>query len=528
MKNSVEVVVSQDEKEELDNSVYELSLDDLTTNFGAFAFESTKELKKKSFASLQLRARNAVRAFFKDSESHLLLLCGSSLIDNTGTLKRLMLEVGHQDVPVILDSSKSELFGKGEKKGLLSSGGIFIMPASLILDHDNWISKLDALLALGNLRLAFCGDACDCAQLQLIWPALENALHADTVLEFVSQGGDLLMGSLVADFCDSYNLKPFSKDAIELLCIYSCRQSGDRRYLGLSELKLRAICKEASGFAQGELVLKHDVLKALAADDFRANYLAESQLRDHRDRQILIATEGAVTGQINGLSVIETQGTSYEYGEPVRITATLRAGGEGDVIDIERKAELAGQIHAKAMMIINGFLTREFGYEQPLPVSASLVFEQSYSEIDGDSASLTGLCAVISAFANVPIRQDLAVTGAVDQFGDVQPVGGVNEKIEGFFRICRLRGLTGTQGVVIPHSCVNQLVLRPSVLNAMAKGLFHIYTVSHVKGAVKILTSIPWGQNDDENTVCGSICARLDELSMTHDHRPWWRFWEGL
>ena len=176
-------------------------------------------------------------------------------------------------------------------------------------------------------------------------------------------------------------------------------------------------------------------------------------------------------------------------------------------------------------MIINGYLTKQFGYEQPLPVSASLVFEQSYSEIDGDSASLTGLCAVISAFSDLPIRQDLAVTGAVDQFGDVQPVGGLNEKVEGFYRICRLHGLTGSQGVVIPKSCVEQLVLRPSVLNAIKRGMFHIYTVNHVKAAVKLLTSVPWGESDDESTIYGSICARLDELTMKSDHRPWWQFW---
>lgn len=507
------------------DNVYELELEDLLPDFGTFDFKTTLDLKPKSFAQLQLRARNAVRALLRDNESRVLLLCGSSCIDNLGTAQRLVSEVASFEVPIIYQSKKIELFGKDGNSGILGAGGIFILNAAIILNHPQWLFKLDELLSRGNLRLILCADACDASALQLLWPTVENALHADLVLEFVAQGGGYLMGSLVADFCKRYKLKPFDAKAIELLCTYSCRQSGDRRWIGLPELKLRSLCCEASVYAKNAIVGVRDVLKAIAADDFRANYLAESQLRDHRDRQILIATSGEVVGQINGLSVIETSGTSYEYGEPVRITATLRAGGEGDVIDIERKAELAGQIHAKAMMIINGYLTREFGYEQPLPLSASLVFEQSYSEIDGDSASLTGLCAVISAFANVPIRQDLAVTGAVDQFGDVQPVGGVNEKIEGFFRICRLNGLTGTQGVVIPKSCVSQLVLRPSVLNAVKKGLFHIYAVEHVKGAVKILTSIPWGQNDDENTVCGSICARLDELSLNRDHRPWWHFW---
>ncbi|MGN0902844.1 MAG: S16 family serine protease, partial [Succinivibrio sp.] len=201
------------------------------------------------------------------------------------------------------------------------------------------------------------------------------------------------------------------------------------------------------------------------------------------------------------------------------------AGGEGDIIDIERKAELAGQIHAKAMMIINGFISDEFGSQQPMPVSASLVFEQSYSEIDGDSASLTGLCAVISALSELPVRQDLAVTGAVDQFGDVQPVGGVNEKIEGFYRICRLNGLTGTQGVIIPYSCINQLVLRPSVINAVKNGKFHIYVVSHVTGAARLLMNTRWGEEDDDKSICGLVCSRLDELSAVKSVKPWWHLW---
>ena len=160
-----------------------------------------------------------------------------------------------------------------------------------------------------------------------------------------------------------------------------------------------------------------------------------------------------------------------------------------------------------------------------LPVSASLVFEQSYSEIDGDSASLTGLCAVISCLAGIPVRQDLAVTGAVDQFGDVQPVGGVNEKIEGFFRVCRLHGLTGTQGVIIPASCVQQLVLRPAVVRAVKAGRFHIYTVNHVTEAVKLLTTVDWGDASREGSVVNRIVNRLYEVAAGRDVTPWWKFW---
>lgn len=328
-------------------------------------------------------------------------------------------------------------------------------------------------------------------------------------------------------------LLPFTSEALTLLANYCCRLSGDRRYLGLPECNLQTLIFAANSYAHqahSDLVQRYHVLKALGAHDFRNNFLSESSLREHRDRQLLIATSGAVIGQINGLSVIETLGTSYEFGEPVRITATLRAGGEGDVIDIERKAELAGQIHAKAMMIINGFLTKEFGAEQPLPVSASLVFEQSYSEVDGDSASLTGLCAVISVLAGVPIRQDLAVTGAVDQFGDVQAVGGVNEKIEGFYRVCRLHGFTGTQGVVIPRSCVQQLVLRPAVVKAVADGKFHIFTVDHVTEAVKLLTSVDWGDSNTVGTIRYRIGERLNNIVNNNNSEDSWleTLWQKL
>lgn len=434
---------------------------------------------------------------------------------------------------------------------------VVIMPCVHLIDHAKWLGMVDACLAQNDsLKLILVGDATDVAQLSMMWPTLENAISTDVVLEFPVIGALHTLGGLInyyrANDRDGEDLLPFSRDALALLAAYSCRISGDRRYIGLTELSLKSIIYEANRFAlrhlrdisrkcigkpvvqggdvaaevqQEAYVSRYHVLKALGAIDFRNNFLAESGLREHRDRQLLIATQGAVVGQINGLSVIETLGTSYEYGEPVRITATLRAGGEGDVIDIERKAELAGQIHAKAMMIINGFLTKEFGSEQPLPVSASLVFEQSYSEVDGDSASLTGLCAVISVLAGIPIRQDLAVTGAVDQFGDVQAVGGVNEKIEGFYRVCRLHGLTGTQGVIIPSSCVNQLVLRPAVVKAVAEGKFHIFTVSHVTEAVKMLTTVDWGNSETENTVCYRICERLNNV-IAGAHEPTW--WEDL
>lgn len=509
-------------------------------------FELSSEIKPRSFASLQMRAKSAMRALFAHENEHLLVLCVSSSVDAISTTEDLVREVSGLDPTIAYAPTKFELFGSDQEPGIVTRSGeedaeavVVVMPCSHLNDHPKWLGMLDACLAQNTmLKLVLCGDATDIATLSMMWPTLDNGLHADVVLEFSASNALEIIAGLISYYQKSNPaLLPFDFGAVVLLACYCCRLSGDRRYIGLTELKLKSLIFEASqraldgskripqaqeGSGEGLCVTRNHVLWALCADDFRNNYLAESVLRDHRDRQLLIATSGAVIGQINGLSVVETIGTSYEYGEPVRITATARAGGEGDVIDIERKAELAGQIHAKAMMIINGFLTKEFGSEQPLPVSASLVFEQSYSEVDGDSASLTGLCAVISALAQVPIRQDLAVTGAVDQFGDVQAVGGVNEKIEGFFRVCKLHGLNGTQGVIIPSSCVNQLVLRPAVVKAVEQGKFHIFTVSHVTEAVKLLTTLDWGDVETEGTVCERIATRLSSIIAGSHEMTWY------
>jgi Lon-like ATP-dependent protease len=227
-----------------------------------------------------------------------------------------------------------------------------------------------------------------------------------------------------------------------------------------------------------------------------------------------LQTDGEEIGQINGLSVIQVSGHPYDFGEPVRLTATVHLG-DGDVADIERKAELAGHIHAKAMMIIHGYLSNKFGAENPSPLSANLVFEQSYHEIDGDSASLTGLCALLSALARQPIYQHFAVTGAVDQFGNVQAVGGVNEKIEGFFRVCKIHGLNGKQGILLPGTNAQQLNLSDEVIAAVAAGQFHIHPVDHVEEAIELLTGCVAGEPDMPDTLFGRIQQRLDELNGT-------------
>ena len=295
------------------------------------------------------------------------------------------------------------------------------------------------------------------------------------------------------------NLLPFTEDAKRFLIREACRLAESQLEFVINEHCLLNVMREASGYArradQAEVTLK-EVQTANQANFFRLSSMVEESTSFYKNKQMLLQTDGQVTGQINGLSVVQTLGEDFEYGEPIRITATIHNGGDGDIADIEHKAELAGQIHTKAMMIINGFLTNTFGYNESIPVSANLVFEQSYSEIDGDSASLTGLCAILSAMAGKPIHQTFAVTGAVDQFGNVQPVGGVNKKIEGYYRICKIQGLNGRQGVIIPESNIQALTLDQEIIDAVKAGQFHVWAVKNVNDAIELLTGIPGGFPD--------------------------------
>jgi predicted ATP-dependent protease len=227
-----------------------------------------------------------------------------------------------------------------------------------------------------------------------------------------------------------------------------------------------------------------------------------------------VETAGAVTSQVNGLSVAQIGETAF--GWPSRITAQVRLG-RGDVIDIEREVELGGPIHSKGVLILSGFLGGRFGRRRPLTLQASLVFEQSYSGVEGDSASMAELCALLSAIADVPLSQSLAITGSVDQLGRSQAVGGVNEKIEGFYDLCAARGLTGQQGVVIPAANVRTLMLREDVLAAVRAGTFRIYGIESVDEAIELLSGIPAGLDEGDGayaagTVYGRVRDRLDRF----------------
>jgi predicted ATP-dependent protease len=307
-------------------------------------------------------------------------------------------------------------------------------------------------------------------------------------------------------------LLPFGREAVARLVEQGARLAEDGGKLSLHTRKLADLMREADFHARTTkvaVVTREHVEWAIAARERRFGRYAERVLESIVEGTTLISTDGARAGQINGLVVVELGGEFF--GHPVRITATARMG-DGEIIDIERETELGGAIHSKGVMILTAFLAARYARNHPLSVSASLVFEQSYAQVEGDSASLAELCALLSALAEVPIRQSLAITGSVNQFGEVQVVGGVNEKIEGFFDLCSLRGLDGSHGVVIPAASVRHLMLRDDVVEAARNGQFHVYTAATVDEAMSILTGLPAGVPNAKGVIPkGSINHKVAE-----------------
>lgn len=332
-------------------------------------------------------------------------------------------------------------------------------------------------------------------------------------------GNSELYARLVATAAKREGLKPFGADAVARIVEHAARVAGDAEKLTACTRHIADLLHEAEHMAVAAgraVVSRADVEGALAARRERTGRLRRS-VHEYIERGIhLIDVTGERVGQVNGLAVIDPG--DEMFGHPVRITATVRLG-EGDIVDIEREAELGGAIHSKGVMILSSFLGARFARNLPLSLGASLVFEQSYGPVEGDSASLAELCALLSALADAPIRQSIAMTGSVNQHGRVQAIGGVNEKIEGFFEVCRKRGLTGEQGVIIPESNVKHLMLNDEVIAACAEGKFRIWPVDHVDDAIELLTGVPAGTPDDRGIIAtGSInylvAVRLAEMSQ--------------
>ncbi len=293
------------------------------------------------------------------------------------------------------------------------------------------------------------------------------------------------------------------------------RMTGDSERISLKISLIADLIREADYWAQQSkaktIGAKH-VVKAVGEQIRRVDLVREKVHEQVTRDTIMIDTEGSAVGQINGLSVLQTG--AYAFGKPSRITARVRMGA-GKVVDIEREVDLGGALHSKGVLILSGFLAARYATDVPVSMAASLVFEQSYGGVDGDSASSTELYALLSALAEVPIRQGLAVTGSVNQSGEVQAIGGVNEKIEGYFDICRANGLTGDQGVLIPAANVVHLMLRDDVVAACKKGKFHIHAVRHIDEGIELLTGMPAGNRDEDGAFPEGCINRLVEDRLT-------------
>jgi len=318
--------------------------------------------------------------------------------------------------------------------------------------------------------------------------------------------------------CEEEGLKHFDRTAVAKVVEYSSRLVEDQEKLSTRFGTICDLIREANYWATRnghQYVTAEDVRQAIEERVYRSNRVEERIRELIEDGTILIDTEGEVVGQVNGISLV-TLG-DYTFGKPTRITARTFMGQKG-VVNIEREVEMSGRIHSKGVMILAGYLGGKYAQDVPLTLSASIGFEQLYEEVEGDSAASSELYALLSSLSGYPLKQGIAVTGSVNQRGEVQAVGGVTQKIEGFFDVCKIKGLTGEQGVIIPAKNVKNLMLREDVVEAVREGKFHIYAVETVDEGIEILTGVEAGERREdgtypEGTVNWAVQKRLLELA---------------
>jgi lon-related putative ATP-dependent protease len=471
-----------------------------------------------------------------------------------------------QGAPVVLEDNPTyqNLVGRAEhiaqmgmlvtdftliKPGALhrANGGYLVLDARKVLMAPYAWEGLKRALSSHSIRMESLGEMLSLISTVSLEPEpvpvdQKVVLIGDRILYYLLQYFDPDLGDLfkvVADFDEEVDrndatlleyarliatlgrqegLHPLDRAAVARVLEHSGRLAADAEKLSTHMQRVTDLLREADYWA-GEtgrtLITAVDVQRAIDAQVQRLDRVRSKVYEAIRRGTIRIETAGATVGQVNGLSVIQVG--DLAFGAPSRITATARLG-DGKVIDIEREVELGGAIHSKGVLILTHLLAQRFGRNQPLSFSASLTFEQSYGIVEGDSASVAEACALLSALADIPIRQSLAVTGSVDQRGEVQAIGGVNEKVEGFFDVCRDRGLDGRNGVIIPAANVKHLMLRQDVVEAAAAGQFHVYPVATLDDAVELLTGVPAGEPDvdglyPEDSVGGHVQARLAELT---------------
>lgn len=315
-----------------------------------------------------------------------------------------------------------------------------------------------------------------------------NGLHIEQYAKFISKR------------CREQGLKHFHKSAVARVVEFGSRLIEDKDRVSTKFIDISDIVSEASYWAGqngNKYVMAEDIDKALEHKEYRSRMIEDKVQKMIEEGIIMIDTDGAVTGQANALSIYSIG--DYSFGRPSRITCRT-AIGRGGIIDIQRETEMSGRIHSKGVMILSGYMMGRYAQDRPLMLSATIAFEQLYEEVEGDSASSTELYTLLSSLADLPIRQDVAITGSVNQRGDIQPIGGVNRKIEGFYEVCKAQGLTGKQGVIIPHQNVRHLMLKEEVIQAVRDGKFSIWPVTTIDEGIEILTGVPAGKRKEDGS----------------------------
>ena len=377
-----------------------------------------------------------------------------------------------------LRSGRSQIENLGEHYTAIPSARIRPMPVPVDVK----------VVLLGPPILYFLLDALDEDFRRLFGVRADFDVDVDRTPERLHQYAGFL-----SSLAQRENLKPFHKTGAARIIDYASRLAQNQGRLSTRFLEMARLAREANYWASqngNESVMGQDVDKAITERDYRNRLLEDRLTKAVMDGTVHIDTDGAVPAQINGLSVIDLG--EHAFGRPARITARTSAGTRG-VLNIERETQLSGRVHSKGVLILAGYMAGKFAQDKPLTLSASLAFEQIYDEVEGDSASSAELYALLSSLSGLPVRQGIAVTGSVNQRGEVQAIGGVNEKIEGFFRICKERGLTGQQGVLIPRDNVRHLMLKDEVVQAVEEGKFHVWAVDNVEQGIELLTGMPAG-----------------------------------
>lgn len=404
-----------------------------------------------------------------------------------------------EELKRVLSAKEIQIRGVGEMLGLTST--TTLQPEAIPLQVK--------LVLLGNRLLYYllCEFDPDFRELFKVAADFEDRMDRD-------ESSELVYARLIASMAQREGLKPLDAEAVAKVIDHSSRLAKDAGKMTTQLESVADVLREADYWAASEgrdVTSAKDVEHATCQQVYRVSRLFEHVQEEIEHGTLLVDTSGSKVGQVNGLSVMDLGG--FTFGHPSRITARVRLG-EGEVVDIEREVEMGGPLHSKGVLILAGYLGGRFARERPLSLSVSLVFEQTYAGVEGDSASMAELAAILSALAKVPIKQGVAVTGSVNQLGEAQAVGGVNEKIEGFFEVCKRAGLTGEQGVIIPATNVRHLMLKDEVLDRVREGKFHVWAVSHVDQAMGILTGLEAGERDQAGRFPAESLNHLVEAEL--------------